>query len=39
MVISGAGPTLLALADKLNSKAVEAAMLAAWQEEGITAEV
>jgi homoserine kinase len=39
MVISGAGPTLLALADKLHSKAVEAAMLAAWQEEGITAEV
>ncbi|MEH2284676.1 MAG: homoserine kinase [Nostoc sp.] len=39
MVISGAGPTLLALADKLNSEAVEAAMLAAWQEEGITAEV
>ncbi|OYD92517.1 homoserine kinase [Nostoc sp. 'Peltigera membranacea cyanobiont' 210A] len=39
MVISGAGPTLLALADQLHSKAVEAAMLAAWQEEGITAEV
>ncbi|MDZ7952260.1 homoserine kinase [Nostoc sp. DedQUE09] len=39
MVISGAGPTLLALADKLHSKAVEAAMLATWQEEGITAEV
>ncbi|MEH2251741.1 homoserine kinase [Nostoc sp.] len=39
MVISGAGPTLLALADKLDSEAVEAAMLAAWQEEGITAEV
>ncbi|MEH2255161.1 homoserine kinase [Nostoc sp.] len=39
MVISGAGPTLLALADKLHSKAVEAAMLAAWQKEGITAEV
>ncbi|MEH1989510.1 homoserine kinase [Nostoc sp.] len=39
MVISGAGPTLLALADQLYSKAVEAAMLAAWQEEGITAEV
>ncbi|MEH2023415.1 homoserine kinase [Nostoc sp.] len=39
MVISGAGPTLLALADKLHSKAVEAAVLAAWQEEGITAEV
>ncbi|MEI1375276.1 homoserine kinase [Nostoc sp. UHCC 0926] len=39
MVISGAGATLLALADKLHSEAVEAAMLAAWQEEGITAEV
>ena len=39
MVISGAGPTLLALVDKLHSKAVEAAILAAWQEEGITAEV
>ncbi|MEH1945035.1 MAG: homoserine kinase [Nostoc sp.] len=39
MVISGAGPTLLALADRLHSEAVEAAMLAAWQEEGITAEV
>ena len=39
MVISGAGPTLLALVDKLHSKAVEAAMVAAWQEEGITAEV
>ncbi|MEH1892679.1 MAG: homoserine kinase [Nostoc sp.] len=39
MVISGAGPTLLALADKLHSEAVEAAMLAAWQQEGITAEV
>ncbi|MBN3950151.1 MAG: homoserine kinase [Nostoc sp. NMS7] len=39
MVISGAGPTLLALADKLHSKAVEAAMLAAWQQEGIIAEV
>ena len=39
MVISGAGPTLLALADKLHSEAVEAAILAAWQQEGITAEV
>ncbi|MEH2402932.1 homoserine kinase [Nostoc sp.] len=39
MVISGAGPTLLALTDKLHSEAVEAAMLAAWQQEGITAEV
>ncbi|MEA5582963.1 homoserine kinase [Nodularia harveyana UHCC-0300] len=37
MVISGAGPTLLALVDKLHSPAVEAAMLSAWQEVGITA--
>jgi homoserine kinase len=39
MVISGAGPTLLALADPENSLAVEAAMRTAWQEEGITAVV
>ncbi|WP_392531815.1 homoserine kinase [Nostoc sp. C117] len=39
MVISGAGPTLLALTDDLHSKAVQAAMSAAWQEEGITANV
>ncbi|MDP5339522.1 MAG: homoserine kinase, partial [Nodularia sp. (in: cyanobacteria)] len=31
MVISGAGPTLLALVDQLHSQAVEAAMLSAWQ--------
>ncbi len=37
MVISGAGPTLLALVDKLHSQAVESAMLSAWQETGITA--
>ena len=37
MVISGAGPTLLALVDKLHSQAVEAAMLSAWQSTGITA--
>ncbi|WP_414550202.1 homoserine kinase [Anabaena sp. CCY 0017] len=37
MVISGAGPTLLALVDQLHSQAVEAAMLSAWQETGITA--
>ncbi|WP_341525425.1 homoserine kinase [Nostoc sp. UHCC 0302] len=39
MVISGAGPTLLALADKLHSEAVETAISTAWKEEGITAEV
>ncbi len=39
MVISGAGPTLLALVDKLHSQAVEAAMLSAWQSTGITATV
>jgi homoserine kinase len=39
MVISGAGPTLLALADTTQSQAVERAMLAAWQEVGITAVV
>ncbi len=39
MVISGAGPTLLALADPTQSKAVEMAMLTAWQEAGITAVV
>ncbi|KZL47663.1 homoserine kinase [Nodularia spumigena CENA596] len=37
MVISGAGPTLLALVDQLHSQAVEAAMLSAWQSTGITA--
>ncbi|MBW4615364.1 MAG: homoserine kinase [Desmonostoc vinosum HA7617-LM4] len=36
MVISGAGPTLLALADAAHSTAVEAAMENAWQGEGIT---
>ncbi len=39
MVISGAGPTLLALADAEHSLSVEAAMRTAWQEEGITAVV
>lgn len=39
MVISGAGPTLLALVDKLHSPAVESAMLSAWQATGITATV
>ncbi|MEH2068627.1 MAG: homoserine kinase [Nostoc sp.] len=39
MVISGAGPTLLALTDELHSEAVEAAMSNAWEQEGITAKV
>ncbi|MCF2150682.1 homoserine kinase [Desmonostoc muscorum LEGE 12446] len=39
MVISGAGPTLLALTDELHSKAVEAAMSNAWEQEGIIANV
>jgi homoserine kinase len=37
MVISGAGPTLLALTDELHSQAVATAMAAAWKLEGITA--
>jgi homoserine kinase len=36
MVISGAGPTLLALTDASNAKTVEAAMSTAWQDAGIT---
>lgn len=39
MVISGAGPTLLALADAASASAVAAAMTAAWQEEGVKAKV
>ena len=39
MVISGAGPTLLALADAEHSQSVEAAMRTAWEAEGITAVV
>ncbi|MBW4561310.1 MAG: homoserine kinase [Mojavia pulchra JT2-VF2] len=39
MVISGAGPTLLALADVGHSQAVEAAIANAWHEAGITAVV
>lgn len=39
MVISGAGPTLLALTNKADSQAVVAAMAAAWMKEGIKAEV
>ena len=39
MVISGAGPTLLALTDTKNSQAVVAAMASEWQSQGIKAEV
>ncbi|MEA5565980.1 homoserine kinase [Anabaena sp. UHCC 0399] len=39
MVISGAGPTLLALADVSHAPAVEAAMSTAWKETGINAVV
>ncbi|MEG3910371.1 homoserine kinase [Microcoleus sp. w2-18bC1] len=39
MVISGAGPTLLALTDMANAEAVEKAMAAAWMEFGVKAEV
>jgi homoserine kinase len=39
MVISGAGPTLLALTDATNADAVEKAMAAAWGEFGVKADV
>jgi homoserine kinase len=39
MVISGAGPTLLALADSAQAADVVAAMADAWKNQGITAEV
>ncbi|HIK05540.1 MAG TPA: homoserine kinase [Trichormus sp. M33_DOE_039] len=39
MVISGAGPTLLALTNVKNSQAVEVAMGSAWKEKGIKAVV
>jgi homoserine kinase len=39
MVISGAGPTLLALTDATNADAVEKAMAAAWMEFGVKADV
>ncbi len=39
MVISGAGPTLLALVQAPQATSVEAAMAAAWQQEGITVSV
>ncbi len=38
LVISGAGPTLLALASEARSAVVAVAMATAWQEEGITAQ-
>lgn len=39
MVISGAGPTLLALADTTSAPDVAVAMAAAWQKEGVKAKV
>lgn len=39
MVISGAGPTLLALTNTANSKTVAAAMASEWQKEGIKVQV
>lgn len=39
MVISGAGPTLLALADTAEAKTVGTAMVNAWQQAGITSSV
>jgi len=39
MVISGAGPTLLALTDATNAVAVETAMAVAWGEFGVKADV
>lgn len=39
LVISGAGPTLLALADMTSSLAVEKAIATTWQQFGINAEV
>jgi homoserine kinase len=39
MVISGAGPTLLALVNAAQAADVEMAMGMAWQEEGVMAQV
>ena len=39
MVMSGAGPTLLALTDATNAGAVVRAMAAAWMEFGVKADV
>ncbi|MEM7714815.1 MAG: homoserine kinase [Cyanobacteria bacterium P01_A01_bin.68] len=39
MVISGAGPTLLALTNTTNSQAVATAMVSEWENKGVKAEV
>lgn len=39
LVISGAGPTLLALADAARAKEIAAGLQTTWQDQGITAEV
>lgn len=39
MVISGAGPTLLALANSANAEAVKTAMETAWTQQGVTVQV
>jgi homoserine kinase len=39
MVISGAGPTLLALSNVANTEAVQIAMKTAWMQTGVSAEV
>ncbi|WP_239651588.1 hypothetical protein [Neosynechococcus sphagnicola] len=39
LVISGAGPTLLALVDRPQVAAVEAAIAVAWEQQGIATEV
>ena len=39
MVISGAGPTLLALTNTANSQAVATAMVSEWENKGVKAEV
>ena len=39
MVISGAGPTLLALTDLASAEAVKAAMILAWAEQGVDVRV
>ncbi|MBD2778942.1 homoserine kinase [Iningainema tapete] len=39
LVISGAGPTLLALTDRSQQEAVRVAMAAAWQSEGVEVDV
>ena len=39
LVISGAGPTLLALVDKIQAAKVESAIFSAWQSAGIKVDV